>query len=56
MDYKKIFSKAIALELIAKGYELIGTEPNKYKPWLSVFVFENTTYLLEELTNITNHI
>lgn len=53
MEYKKIFSKAIALELINDGFELIDTEKNKYKPWLSVFIFENTTQLLNALTKIT---
>lgn len=53
MNYKKIFSRAIALELIGQDFELVGTEKNKYKPWLSVFVFEKTTNLLDALTNIT---
>ena len=56
MEYKKIFSKAIALELIGQGFELIDIEKNKYKPWLSVFIFENTTYLLNTLPHITKNI
>lgn len=53
MKYKKIFSKAIALELISNNFELIDKEKNKYKPWLSVFLFKETKELLDKLTEIT---
>lgn len=53
MKYKKIFSKAIALELISNNFELIDKEENKYKPWLSVFLFKETKELLDKLTEIT---
>lgn len=53
MRYKKIFSKAIALELISNDFELIAKEENKYKPWLSVFIFKETNELLNKLTEIT---
>jgi hypothetical protein len=56
MEYKKIFSREIALELISEGYELVDTEKNRFKPWLSVFIFESSTNLLDTLTNITQHI
>ena len=39
---KKIFKKEIALKLICFGHILSYTEPNIKKPWLSVFVFENS--------------
>ncbi|MDF2883755.1 MAG: hypothetical protein K0R54_4319 [Clostridiaceae bacterium] len=53
MTIKKIFSKKIAMELVVKGNELLHTEQNfKYKN-LSVFVFEETTKLLTDLTEIT---
>ena len=52
--YKKIFSKSIAVQLIVLGNELLYTEPNRLKPNLSVFVFNETEELLEQLTSITN--
>jgi len=52
--YKKIFSKSIAVQLIVLGNELLYTEPNRLKQNLSVFVFNETEELLEQLTNITN--
>lgn len=51
--HKKIFSKSIAVQLIQLGNELLYTEPNTKKPYLSVFVFNETKELLEQLTNIT---
>ncbi len=51
--YKKIFSKSIAVQLIVLGNELLFTEANRLKPHLSVFVFNETPKLLEQLTNIT---
>ena len=53
MKYKKIYSKKIFLELIIKGGELLWTEPNKNKTWLSVFVFKCDDNLLKNLTEIT---
>ena len=52
--YKKIFSKSIAVQLIVLGNELLYTEPNRLKHNLSVFVFNETKELLEQLTSITN--
>jgi len=52
--YKKIFSKSIAVQLIVLGNELLYTEPNRLKQNLSVFVFNETEELLEQLTIITN--
>lgn len=55
MKIKKIFSRAIALELISKDYKLLYTEPNRQKSWLSVFCFQETQELLEQLTKLTRH-
>jgi len=52
--YKKIFSKSIAVQLIVLGNELLYTELNRLKHNLSVFVFNETEELLEQLTSITN--
>jgi len=53
MTIKKIFSKKVALQLIANNNKLIYTEENHQKKWLSVFVFEQTPKLIAELTLIT---
>ena len=53
MTTKKIYSKRVALQLIANNNKLLYTEENHQKPWLSVFIFEETSRLLAELTLIT---
>jgi hypothetical protein len=54
MLIKKIFKKKIAIELMIKKHNLVYTEPNRLKPWLSVFCFQETDSLLQDLTKITN--
>lgn len=53
MKIKKIFSRKIALQLISNGNNLIYTEQNRYKHRLSVFCFEETQNLLNQLTELT---
>ena len=43
---KKIYSSRIAGALCRKGFRVIGTEPNPHKPWLDVFIFEETDALI----------
>ena len=48
----KIFTKRLASELCKQGFQIIGTEINNEKPWLYVYLFENTPeflFALEEL-------
>jgi len=54
MKIKKIFKRDIAFQLIAIGHNLIYTEPNHMKKWLSVFCFEETDALLKDLTKLTH--
>lgn len=54
MTYKKIYSKKVFLELIIRGHELLWTEQNKNKKWLSVFIFKVDDTLLNDLTEITS--
>lgn len=54
MKVKKIFTKKVAYDLISKNYNLIGMEDNLKKPWLKVFLFEETGELLQELDLISN--
>lgn len=55
MQIKKIFKREIALQLMCnKKHNFLYTEPNRNKNWLSVFCFEETPELLNDLTEITN--
>lgn len=38
----KIFTKRIANELCKKGCRMVGTEIHNEKPWLYVYLFEDT--------------
>lgn len=49
---KKIYSSKIAGALYRQGYKIIGTEPNPRKPWLDVFIFEETDALNEAFDKI----
>lgn len=46
MGYK-VFTKKLANKLCSKGFKIIGTEINNQKPWLYVYVFEDTAELRE---------
>ena len=39
---KRIYSSKVAGLLCRQGFRVIGTEPNPKKPWLDVFLFEDT--------------
>ena len=56
MNIFKVFKRESALKLIAKGNNLIYTEPNRNKNWLVVFCFEDTTKLRQDFTNLSNNI
>lgn len=43
----KIYTLKLARVLCEQGFRMIGTEPNREKPWLNVFLFENTPELRE---------
>lgn len=54
MNIFKVFSREKALICISKDCRLIYTEPNRNKPWLSVFCFEDTEKLHKILTSLQN--
>lgn len=54
MDIKKIFSSNMAHKLCEKGFKVIGTEGNNIKPWLYVFLFEDTPEFRDAMTEISN--
>lgn len=49
---KIIYSKRVALELRNKGFKIIKTVPNKYKPQFDAYIFENTQALQDALNVI----
>lgn len=51
---KKIFSKRIAYELRKRGFKIIGTEPNIYKPELDVYLFQDSEELEKAMGEIIN--
>lgn len=50
---KKIFNRRLALELRKRGFEIIKTEPNFYKPEFNVYIFEDSVELQLALTELT---
>ena len=48
----KVFTKRLANELCKQGFQIIGTEINNEKPWLYVYLFENTPEFLSALEEI----
>lgn len=45
MQHYKIFSKVLANRLCSLGFRMIGTEINNQKPWLYVYLFEDSAAL-----------
>lgn len=41
----KIFTLKLARELCEKGFKIVGTIPNIQKPWLNVYLFEDSSEL-----------
>lgn len=52
MNTKKIFSRKLAVELRRKGFQIVGTEPNTYKPQFDVYLFNDTAELKAAITEI----
>lgn len=50
---KKIFNRKLALELRKRGFRIIKTEPNFYKPEFDVYIFKDSVELQSALTDIT---
>ena len=49
---KKVFTRKLAVELRERGFDIIGTEPNMYKPQFDVYLFEDTPELQQALGDI----
>ena len=50
---QKIFNRRVALALRKKGFKIVKTEPNFYKPEFDVYIFEDSGELQSALTEIT---
>ena len=49
---KRIYKRSIAVELRKRGFNIIGTEPNPYKPQFDVYLFEDTEEFENGLTEV----
>ena len=49
---QKVFSRKIALELRNRGFDIVDTEPNFYKPKFDVYLFKDTNELQLALSDI----
>lgn len=43
--YFKIFSKTLANQLCKEGFAVVATEINNLRPWMYVYLFEDTPEL-----------
>ena len=48
----KIFTTKMAQKLCQQGYKMIGTEPNRQKPWLYVYLFKDTKELRQAVQQL----
>ena len=53
MDFKVILKPTIARMLLQRGNMVVDIKPNKNNPSETVFVFEDTKKLRDDLTTIT---
>lgn len=48
----KIFTKKLANQLCNEGFKIVGTIINNEKPWLYVYLFEDTLELREAVKRL----
>lgn len=53
METKIIYSPSMARQLLHKGNQIVDIKPNKQNKRETIFVFECTDKLLEDLTSIS---
>lgn len=49
----KVFTTKVANSLCKRGFRVVGTAINNQKPWLNVFLFEDTPELREAIEQLT---
>lgn len=52
-NFKKIYSRRLAIALRQKGFRIVGTEMNPKRPEFDVYLFIDTPQLREAMTEIT---
>lgn len=52
--YFKIFSKTLANQLCKEGFEVVQTEINNLRPWMYVYLFEDTPELRAQVALYSN--
>lgn len=50
----KVFTTKIANALCKRGFRVVGTAINNQKPWLNVFLFEDTEELRAAIKELTD--
>ncbi len=50
----KVFTIKLTKELCKQGFKVIGTAPNYQKPWLYVYLFEDTPELRQAIKDLTS--
>lgn len=56
MKTYKIYTKRIANRLCKQGFRVVGNDINDQKPWLNVYLFEDTELLRDALAAIKEEI
>lgn len=49
-----VYTKKLANYLCRKGYKIIGNDINNQKPWLNVFIFDDSKELRNEIEKFKN--
>ena len=52
----KVFTKELANNLCKRGFRVIGTDINNQKPWLNIFLFDDTEQLRQAVSEEVNKI
>lgn len=50
----RVFTLKLARKLCEEGYRNVGTEPNAQKPWLNVYLFNDTPELRDAVERLKN--
>lgn len=48
----KVFTLRLAKLLCDEGYKIVGTAPNSQKPWLNIYLFEDSSELRAAISRL----
>lgn len=51
----KVFTLKLARILCDRGFTVVGTAPNAQKPWLNVYLFEDSEELRQNIEEVLNN-